>query len=183
MNYFGDRLSRRQQRALYWGGGAVLVLLLLQFLFFPFIDAKKSVNQAIGNSEKTLGEIKLLAAEYRVLKQHADKIREVLARWPQDFTLFSHLEKIAGLAGVKSNIKYITAVKGGISGPYEELPVEIRLEKITLKQLTDFLYLLESPQDMIRIKNIAISKVKENPEYLAAQIQVVTFQFTKASGR
>ena len=64
----------------------------------------------------------------------------------------------------------------------EKAELKIKLEKITLKQLTDFFYILESPQDLIRIKKLVISKMKENPEYLAAQIQAVTFQLMKAGG-
>jgi hypothetical protein len=62
------------------------------------------------------------------------------------------------------------------------LPVDIRLDKITLRQLTDFLYLLESPQELIRVKRFALTKMPESPEYLSAQIQAVTFQLTKVAG-
>ncbi len=179
---FWDRLSKRQQLALYIGGGVVLVLLIVQFLVLPFFEAKKAVRQAIRNNEKILGDITLLAKEQGVLKRRVDRIQQALASRPPNFALFSQLEKVAGDAGVKSNIKNINATKGMISGPYEEMPVEIRLEKVTLKQLTDFLYLLEAPQDLIRIKKISIGKMKESPEYLVAQIQVTTFQMAKTSG-
>ena len=182
MNDFWNNLSRRQQYAMSIGCAVVLALLLAQFLLFPLLEAKKTVSRAIKSNEKILSEMALLSAEYRGLKQHEEGIQQSLARRSRDFTLFSHLERVAGEAGVKANIKYINASKGSASGPYEELPVEIKLEKITLKQLTDFFYILESPQDLIRIKKLVVSKMKENPEYLAAQIQAVTFQLMKAGG-
>jgi general secretion pathway protein M len=183
MKAFWDRLSKRQQLTVAGGAGLVLVMLLLQFFFLPFMDAQKASNQAIRKNEKTLAEIMLLSKDYQVLKQQAGRIQQALARRPQNFSLFSHLEKIAGDAGVKSNIKSINAAKGAISGPYEELPVDIRLEKITLKQITDFLYLLESPQELIRVKKIVLAKMPESPEYLSAQVQAVTFQLTKVAGQ
>jgi len=182
MNEFWNNLSRRQQYAMSIGCAVVLALLLAQFLLFPLLEAKKTVSRAIKSNEKILGEMVLLSAEYRGLKQHGEGIQRALAQRSSDFTLFSHLERVAGEAGVKANIKYINASKGSASGPYEELPVEIKLEKITLKQLTDFFYILESPQDLIRIKKLVVSKMKENPEYLAAQIQAVTFQLMKTGG-
>ena len=160
-----------------------MALLVVELALFPFLDAKKNLRRAIKTSEKTLGEMALLATEYRAFKGHTEKIQQALARRPQDFTLFTYMEKIAGAAGVKPNIKYINASKGAVSGPYEEMPVEIKLEKITLKQLTAFLYLLESPQDLIKVKRIAVAKMKESPEYLTAQIQAVTFQLMKVAGR
>ena len=41
-----------------------------------------------------------------------------------------------------------------------------------MKQLTDFLYLVESPEEMIRVRRISLVKMKESPEYLSALIQV-----------
>jgi general secretion pathway protein M len=183
MKTFWDRLSKRQQLTVAGGAGLVLVMLLIQLLILPFVDAQKTLNQAIRNNEKTLREMMLLAGDYQLLKRQEGRIQQALASRPQNFSLFSHLEKIAGDAGVKSNIKSINAAKGAISGPYEELPVDIRLEKITLKQITDFLYLLESPQELIRVKKIVLAKMPESPEYLSAQVQAVTFQLTKVGGQ
>lgn len=183
MKDFWDRLSKRQQLTIAGGSGLVLVMLLIQLFILPFMEAKKTVNQSIRNSEKTLGEMLLLAKDYQILKRQAGRIQQALVSRPPNFSLFSHLEKIAGDAGVKTNIKSINAVKGSTSGPYEELPVDIRLEKITLRQMTDFLYLLEAPQELIRVKKIALTKMQESPEYLSAQIQAVTFQLTKAAGQ
>lgn len=182
MKTFWAKLSNRQQLNLALGGALVLVLLAWQFLLLPFLDDVKTVNKAIRNNEKAWGEMMLLARQYQGVKRQADNIQLALARRSRDFNLFSHLEKIAGDAGVKSNIKYINAVQGTMTGPYEELPVEMKLEKITLKQLTDFLYLLEAPQELIRVKRISIAKMKDSSEYLEAQLQVVTFQLKKVAG-
>ncbi len=54
------------------------------------------------------------------------------------------------------------------TGSYEETAVEMKLDKLTMKQLTDFLYLVESPEEMIRVRRISIVKMKESPEYLSA---------------
>ena len=62
------------------------------------------------------------------------------------------------------------------AGTYEETAVEMKLDKLTMKQLTDFLYLVESPEEMIRIRRLSLVKMKESPEYLSALIQVSTYQ-------
>jgi general secretion pathway protein M len=183
MKAFWDKLPKMQQLAVACGGGLVLVVLLIQLLLLPFMESKKTVQQSIRNNEKTRAEMLLLAKDYEALKRQAGKIQQALASRPQNFSLFSRVEKIAGDAGVKGNIKSMNAAKGAVSGPYEELPVDIRLEKITLRQLTDFLYLLESPQELIRVKRLALTKMPESPEYLSAQIQAVTYQLTKVAGQ
>jgi len=52
-----------------------------------------------------------------------------------------------------------------------------------MKQLTDFLYQVESPEEMIRVRRITIVKMKESPEYLSASIQVSTYQPQSARSR
>jgi hypothetical protein len=52
----------------------------------------------------------------------------------------------------------------------------MKLDKLTMKQLTDFFYQAELPEEMIRIRRISIVKMKESPEYLSALIQVFTYQ-------
>ena len=183
MKEFWERLTKQQQLTVAGGGGLVLLILLIQLFVLPFIEAKQTVNQSILKNEKTLAEMRLMARDYEILKRQAGRIQLALASRPQNFSLFSRLEKIAGDAGVKGSIKSINAAKGSISGPYEELPVDIRLEKITLRQLTDFLYLLESPQELIRVSKITLTKMQESPEYLSAQIQVMTFQLAKVTGQ
>jgi hypothetical protein len=48
------------------------------------------------------------------------------------FALFSYLERKAGEAGVKGNLRSINPRKGMPSGAYEESAVEVRLETLTM---------------------------------------------------
>jgi hypothetical protein len=66
--------------------------------------------------------------------------------------------------------------KGTQSISLEESLIDMNLEKITIKQLTDFLYFVESPADLVKIKKITVNKMKESPEYLNAQLQISSFQ-------
>jgi len=100
----------------------------------------------------------------------------VIERRPPGFALFSYLEKRAGDAGVKTNIKSINPLKSSPEGAYEETAVEMKLDKLTMKQLTDFLYLVESREDLVRIRKMSAGKMKESPEYLSVLIQVFTYQ-------
>ncbi|MDX9815641.1 MAG: hypothetical protein RBT06_01730, partial [Smithellaceae bacterium] len=90
-----------------------------------------------------------------------------------EFSLFSYLEKKAIQARVKGNIKQMNASRGIRSSFFEETLVDLRLEKITVKQLAEFLSSVESPAELVRIKRIAVSKAKGSPEYLSVQMQIV----------
>jgi predicted regulator of Ras-like GTPase activity (Roadblock/LC7/MglB family) len=74
------------------------------------------------------------------------------------------------------NIRSLTPLKSSPAGTYEEVAVEMKMDKLTMKQITDFLYLVEVPEEMIRIRRISLVKMKESPEYLSMLLQVFTYQ-------
>jgi general secretion pathway protein M len=183
MKEFWNKLTRTQQYYLMGGAAFVVIFLVFQLLIFPLWDTRQKTLNSIRVNEKVLKEMSVLGAEYSVLKERAAAVQQVLASRPQDFTLFSYLEKKAGEIQLKPNIKYINTLKGSVTEVYEESSVEMKLDSMTMKQLTDFLYLAESPKDFVMISKISINKMKESPEYLTATIQVTTFQPSKTGSR
>jgi general secretion pathway protein M len=176
MSRFWEQLTESQKQTVIAGFVFVVVALLVQFAVFPYFDARQKVRGAIAGSEKTLRELAIRSAEYGVLRQRSEEIRRVIERRPPGFALFSYLEKRADDAGVKTNIKSINPLKSTPAGAYEETAVEMRLDKLTMKQLTDFLYLVESREELVRIRKISVGKMKESPEYLSVLIQAFTYQ-------
>ena len=61
-------------------------------------------------------------------------------------------------------------------GLYKEIMVEMKLEAITLNQLVNYLYGIESPEDLISIKRISIKENQRESGLLDAILQVLTFQ-------
>ena len=196
-----------KQQKIYVGGGAVVVFLLLlaQFALIPVVEAKKNTRRAIAANKKILSEMIILGADYKAIKQRSDEIEAILARRPKDLTIFSYLEKKAVESGIKNHVKSMNAsnvvstggvAAGGVAtdnprGParafqgikVEETAVEMNLEKVTLKQLSNFLYNVEGPHELVRIKKISINKMKDSPEYLSAVMQVVMYHGAGNTGR
>jgi general secretion pathway protein M len=179
MRRIWDNLTKSQKYYLLGGLAFVVGVLVIQFAVIPLYEEKQKVSNAIAVNEKILGEVSSLASEYSIHKQRSEDIQRVLAHRPPNFALFSYLEKKADEAGLKPNIKSMNPSKSSTAGAYEETSVEIKLEKMTLKQLTNFLYFIESPQDLIKIRKFSINKMKESPEYLSALIQVISYQPSK----
>jgi len=175
MRRFWEQLTQDQQRIVIAGLVFVAAALFVQFAVFPYLDARNKVRNAIAGSEKTLRELAGLGGEFGVLRQRSGEIRRAIERRPPDFTLLSHLERRAVEAGVKTNIRSIRPLRSVAVGAYEEAAVEIRLDKMTMKQLTDFLYLMESPEDAVRIRRMSVEKTREDPGYLNVQIQAHTY--------
>lgn len=176
MRHFWDQLTKSQKYTVTAGLVFVSAALLIQFAVAPYFEARQKVRNAIVANEKALQELSVLGAEYGVLRLRSEKIKRLIERRPPGFALFSHLEKRAGEAAVKTNIRSMNPLKSSPAGIYEETAVEMKLDKVTMKQLVDFLYLVESPAEMIRIRRASVYKMKESPEYLSVLIQVFTYQ-------
>lgn len=132
-------------------------------------------------NKKKLNELAVLDREFGKQQAKIAKIKRVMATRTADYSLFSYVEKKAAQAGIQGNIRSMNSFRGAQTASYEESIVDIKLDKITIRQLTDFLYHAESAADLVRVKRITISKMKESPEYLTAQIQLASFSYP--SGR
>ena len=172
---FKFKLTKRERYYVSAGVALVALFIIFQFVLSPFLDAKGKTKHSIQAKEKTLKELVFLSSEYGTLKQDSEEIKKRLALRSKGFTLFSFLEKQAGQSRVKPNIKYMKPSISTDKGPYSESSVEMKLENITLKQLVEYLHLVESPENLVRIKRISVKQSKRKPEYLTALIHLVTF--------
>ena len=182
MRRFWEQLTKSQKQIVIAGLVFVAAALLVQFAVFPYFEARQKVSGAIAGTERALRELATLGAEYGVLRRRSEEIRRVIEQRPPGFALFSYLEKRAGDAGMKTNIKSINPLKSVPAEAYEETAAEMRLDKLTMKQLTDFLYLVESREDLVRVRKLSVGKMKESPEYLSVLLQVFTYQALPPGG-
>jgi len=183
MRNLWSKLGKRERMFVAGGVGLLGLIALVQFALVPFFQEKKRVTSALDRQDKVLKEMIAFSREYENLKEDTEMMKGALERRPPDFTLMSFLEQKSRQAGVRQNIKSMNATKGAAAGAYEETLVDIRLEKLTLRQLVEFLYHADSPEDAVGVKKIAVNKNKESPEYLTAQVQMVTYQPAGAAAR
>ncbi len=57
----------------------------------------------------------------------------------------------------------------------QESIVEMKLQQISLKQLVDFLKLIESPEKVVSVKRISIQESGKEKGLLEVILQIVTF--------
>jgi general secretion pathway protein M len=168
------KLGRREKILVSLAACCVAVFVLFQFIIFPFFDRREAIERGIDAKRDGLKEIVRLRGEYESYKRGADGIQRYLRSRMKSFTLFSFLEQAAGKARVKDHIKYMKPSASLSNGRIKESMVEMKLDKISLKQLVDYLYLIESPENVVSIKRISIKDSKSAPGYLDAVMQVLT---------
>jgi hypothetical protein len=88
-------------------------------------------------------------------------------------SLFSLVEDIATKIGIKDEIVYMnpsTVIQKGL--PYKISIVELKLEPISLKQLTEYLNILEATSTEVTTRRLLVSKISEKDGLLSAVIEV-----------
>ncbi len=170
-----DTLEKREKTTVAIGIGFLLIFVISQFGVSPYLNARKKLNNSIEKKQSELVELKVLQQEYRGFKKQAGGIKEKLKGRESNFSLFSFLDKQASSAGIKELISYMKP--STVAGEEEllESVVEMKVQKITLKQLVDYLKLVESPDKVVSVKRISIQESGKEKGLLEVIMQIMTF--------
>lgn len=168
------KLARREKIIVYAAAATICCFLFIELLILPLFDKKAEIKKEIITKEREIGELAEMSRKYRRLDRMSGNIKKVLATRKKDFTLLSFLVKAAEKASV--NVTKTNQSESKTDGKYEELKVDLTLEAITLEQLTNYLYLIEKPDQLVFVKRIRITDNKRKEGYLDSFLTVITFQ-------
>jgi len=171
------KLSNREKMAVSIGIGFVAIFVLVQVAVFPFFNARERLQRRLSSHVISHNEIKQLQLKYRELQKRADNSKTRFNRRQRGFTLFSFLDKLAGQVGIKERITYMkpSSTKQK-DAPYSLSLVEMKLNGITMEQITRFLYRIETSQNMIHVRRLSLNKKEEKGGQLNVILQVETFE-------
>jgi general secretion pathway protein M len=169
------RLNHREKVALGIGIGFVVIIILVKFAVFPFIDARERLQRGLAVYTRNYDQIQQLRIRYLDLQNRAAQSKTRFERRAKGFTLFSFLEELAAQVGIKDRI---TSMKPTTSkqkdSPYTLSLVDMKLNGISLEQMSQFLYRIETSQNMIHIRRLSLNKKEEDKGLLNVILQVET---------
>ena len=171
------KLNKRERYAIMLAVGVVGIFLVISFIVEPFLSKTDQLKKSLHDKAVTLEQMRQLQSEYGTLTQKAEISKALFSRRQKGFKLNSFLVQLAGEAGVKDNVSYMKpTTKVERNSPYKISRVDMKLDAITLEQLTAYLYGVESSKNMVDIKRISISKKDKKQGLLTAVLQVETIE-------
>jgi len=175
MNLFLSKLSNREKVFLFVGGGFGALLLIFIFFINPIREREALLSRLIPQKEKEMEQFKRLSEEYFFL---SNQMKEVEGRLPQknQFSPLSYLEEIAKKNGVRENIAYIRSVPAILQKPYQEIPVEVKVENIPLFRIVSFIDAVENSPYFLRIKRLNIRTRLSDPKNLDITFVVSSYE-------
>jgi len=171
------KLQQRERVAIAIAGGVIVVLLILQLLLFPLLDRRTRLRKEIVDKTAALQKIDDLRAEYQSLSRNTSTLEARLKRRPNSFSLFAYIDRLAGENQIKANIAYMKPSTTNIkNSPLRLSTVEMKINGLTMEQLTAFLHGIENENNAMWLRRIALSKGGQAKDLLDVVLQVETFQ-------
>ena len=171
------KMNKRERYAIMLAVGVIGIFLIVTFIVEPFLSRTDQLKKSLQDKAVLLEQMRQLQSEYGTLTQKAEVSKALFNRRQKGFKLFSFLDRLAGEAGIKDNITYMKpSTKVQRNSSYKISRVEMKLDAITLKQLTTYLYGVETSKNMVDIKRISISKKDKKQGLLTAVLQVETVE-------
>ena len=171
------KLNRREKYIIYGVGCILGLLIIIQFVITPFIENKNRMQRNLRTKKTELAEMHRLKAEYKGLKEKSQQSQINIGKREKGFTLFSFMDRLAGQAGIKDRISYMkpsnTIQK---NSNYRLSRVEMKIDAVTLEQLTRYLYGIETSKNMVIVKKLSISKKDKGEGLINVILQVETLE-------
>ena len=169
------KLTKREKYSIFALSGVICLFVLFQFIIFPFLDKRKVLKRTFMTKAQMLEEITALRSEYNIIKKRNELSKVRFANREKDFTLFSFLDKLTGKARIKKHVTYMKpSTSTQKNSPYKISQVEMKLQGLTLQQLTSYLHMVETSKNMVNIKRLSISKTGKQEGFIDAVLQVET---------
>ena len=171
------KLTKREKYTIYALSGVIFLFILIQFIVFPSIDKRKRLKRTLQVKEDALLEMIALKSEYDAIEKRTNLAKVSFENREKGFTLFSFLDRLTGKARIKEYVTYMkpsTTVQKNNS--YKISQVEMKLQGLTLQQLTTYLHMVETSKNMVYVKRLSISKTGKQEGFVDAVFQVETVE-------
>jgi general secretion pathway protein M len=171
------KLQQRERMAITIAGGVVAALLIMQLLLFPLLDRRTRLRKAIVDKTAALQKVYEQRAEYQSLSRNTSTLEAHLKRRPNTFSLFAYIDRLAGKSQLKGNIAYMKPSTTNIkNSPLRLSTVEMKLNGLTMEQLTAFLHGIENENNAMWLRRLTLSKGDQAKDLLDVVLQVETLQ-------
>ncbi|MCX8030623.1 MAG: hypothetical protein N3A59_03450 [Thermodesulfovibrionales bacterium] len=156
---------------------SLLVLSIISIV--PLILIDKKMESSLGLTVIKLKELTNLSQEYSLLKAKISTV-ESKATHHQNVSITNFINDVTASIGIKDKMKFIKDISSRqLKENISEETAEIFFEKLTLNELINLLYKIDSSSVAVTVKKAIIKKSFEKPNYLDITINLSLFKIKK----
>ena len=169
--------TQRDRRAMLTLGVVVCVL-VLYFVIHFFSSGTDRLEKRAGVLESELRKVKTLSAEYEQSKKMMSELAGKIKKEDED--LISLVEKVLLAENIQRqnfSIRDVNTRGSDNEDLFEEKSVDVELKRISLDDLVDILYKIQTKQSFLKVSNLNITTKVKQPESVNVKLRVSTFEF------
>ncbi len=159
-------------------GGLALILALLYFAAVaPYRSALTRLDRQVAVRSGQLQEVKTLQARYLALQQQMTQMERLLGK-RQDFSALTFIENLVEQTAGRETLLSMRPQSPEVRNEFTIDSVEIKLEKLTLKQLLELLLGVEDADTPVQVKSLYLKQRFDDRSLLDATMTVTALRRT-----
>jgi len=170
-----SQLEKREQIMLLIGAVFVIAALLFVGVYEPYRNTLSGMHRTIAAKQRQIQEVRELQAEYNELQQQMKRTESKLGK-KSGLSALALLENIASSVGSRENLNYIRPQPAQTQGEIHIENVDIKLERLTLQQVLQLLWEIETAKTPMQIKNLRIKQRFDNQALTDTTMTVSVFR-------
>lgn len=172
-----DQLNQRERVFVGVGAAALLLGLLYFAVVIPYQSSLARLDQQLAARSRQLQEVKTLQSRYLALQQQMAQMERQLGS-RQDFSALSFVESLVEQTAGRENLVSMRPQPATPSGEYTVDAVEIKLEKLTFRQVLELLWGLETANTPMQVKDLHLKQRFDAKDLLDATLTVTALRRT-----
>jgi len=172
---FLDKRTPRERQMLALMAIAIGIWLLYWLVQGLIVGPMAQAKRTIAAREVALRQMRILQADYRRVQGQVSLL-ETQIRSGQQGNVLSMLEEMANEVQIKDKITSMDPRSIPPNDLYRESVIEVRLQSVNLKELTDYLFKIENSGSFLKIKRLRIKSRTDDPGHLDVTFRVSSFE-------
>ncbi|HEV2170553.1 MAG TPA: type II secretion system protein GspM [Candidatus Binatus sp.] len=154
-----EKLETRERILVQIAAGLLGIVLAYNLIYSPIVDLGSGLEDKIAQRQRDLAEVRRLAGTYAQLKADLSSAEKRTVPLGKDFSLFSVVEASMTKSVGREKIGSITPGSDRkLSDGFTEYSVQLKLANVSLGQLVDALYGINSLGVPVGVSNIRIQR-------------------------
>ena len=170
-----SQLNQRERIFVIVGGVSLILALLYFAIVAPYRSALNRIDSQIATRSEQLQEVKALQARYLELKQQRLQMERLLDT-RQDFSALTFIENLVKRTSGRENLLSMRPQTPETRNEFIIDSVDIKLERLSLKQVLELLLALEEAATPMQVKNLHIKQRFDDRALLDATMTITALR-------
>ncbi|MCK9266789.1 hypothetical protein M0P98_07980 [bacterium] len=145
-----------------------------KFIYMPGRKKLETVNKIVSQKQSDMELLEKLCSEYELTKKNEEDT--LLKTADSDFSLFSFLGKIIEKQNLEKNISSIKPLPIIEKESFLIEKIRISVDNVTLQQIYDFLYSIETSRNAIYVPEYRMKRNKEKEFLLGVEMELLSIR-------